>query len=855
MRFSEIFQEEIPTSRRKKKPTSYASPHAVSGAPPWAFLSGPELLRRFLLFLITALIVARPLVLGEDPGLMDRATGAAGLTLTLLWFLAAIGWAIWRAWSGQTGWPIGAVEGGLLAVVGAVTASAIGAASYKHPAWLIASEWFAFLIAFVLIRQLVRTEGDNRRLVAALLASAVSLSAYALYQRTVELPDQQKRFENPQQLVQALAKDGIYVDTQDPVLEHWKTRLQANTVFATFAHPNSFASYLALFLPAAVAWTLAGWRRLGWSIKTWLGAACAVLIAFGIWLTNSRGAILAGTLAVGILIALNSTSWWANKGRLVGIAGGVVAVIVLVWFVNPADPLKEEASGTLHKRLDYWSATARMIGDHPWLGVGPGHFGRFYPRYMAETAFQKVKDPHNFALEIWSTCGVFALIALLAALAAFFWRMRRAWVGPEIQAEVENEPGRVHWEFYLGGMAGLILGFMLWTSDLSKENISDQLIYGGFLAGIRSVVWFAAFGLFESMAWGGRQRALALSLGVIAVLGNLLISGGISFPSVAQPMWIVAALALNSMGSPPALASQSRSWLATMAPMPIAIAIAVCLGFYVFIYSPVASCTAPLREARKYYGTYAIKLSEAQESQSPSAGQTAADQARKAMRYILQQLELAARGRPRHRENAVLADPFVELAQWQGEEWKSNYQKGAPLIETRLQAAIAAKEATKIDPEGSEGYWAQYQANMTFAKAATTQADKFYGFASQAMAELIKRDPTEARFHFLLADLHYQLDDLASWQSESQEAFRLDQIAIDPTRKLKPSQRLQIQARREPTNVSVHFELAEAFDREGDTDGCKRAAQEIQRLDRDAKDHAKLNESQRQKVQTWLKSG
>src|SRR5260370_390027 len=83
-----------------------------------------------------------------------------------------------------------------------------------------------------------------------------------------------------------LANDGRYVDEKDPVLEHWKTRLQANTVFATFAHPNSSASYLALLLPAAVAWTLAGWRRLGWSIKTCLGVACAVLIAIGIWLTN-----------------------------------------------------------------------------------------------------------------------------------------------------------------------------------------------------------------------------------------------------------------------------------------------------------------------------------------------------------------------------------------------------------------------------------------------------------------------------------------------------------------------------------------------------------------------------------------
>jgi hypothetical protein len=285
----------------------------VSSAPVSATFSGPELLRRLLLGLITALIVARPLVLGEDPGLLDHASGAAGLTLTLLWFLAAVGWAIWRAWSRQSSWSMSVVEGGLLAIVGAVMASAVSAASYKQPALLIASEWFVFLIAFVLVRQLARTEGDNQRLIAVLLASAVSLSAFGVYQGTVELPDQHKRFENPQRLVQALAKEGIYLDEKDPVLEHWKTRIQANTVFATFAHPNSFASFLALLLPAAVGWSLACGNRLGGSLKVWLGGGCALLIAVSLWLTNSRGAILASTVAVGAVIAFSSSTWWTER--------------------------------------------------------------------------------------------------------------------------------------------------------------------------------------------------------------------------------------------------------------------------------------------------------------------------------------------------------------------------------------------------------------------------------------------------------------------------------------------------------------------------------------------------------------
>src|SRR4051794_36840583 len=70
----------------------------------------PEWLRRLLLGTITALIVARPSVLGEDPGLLSRLSGAAGLILSMTWLLAAVGAAAWRWWSGLPGPRIHPVE-------------------------------------------------------------------------------------------------------------------------------------------------------------------------------------------------------------------------------------------------------------------------------------------------------------------------------------------------------------------------------------------------------------------------------------------------------------------------------------------------------------------------------------------------------------------------------------------------------------------------------------------------------------------------------------------------------------------------------------------------------------------------
>src|SRR5438128_7546493 len=114
--------------RRKQKLKQLVTAEAP-GSP------GAEMLRRVLLGLLTALIVSRPLVLGEDPGLLDPLSDRSGLTLTFLWLIAGLGWAVWRAWNGKPEWQMGIVEIGLLATVGVVFVSAAVVAPYRHPAF------------------------------------------------------------------------------------------------------------------------------------------------------------------------------------------------------------------------------------------------------------------------------------------------------------------------------------------------------------------------------------------------------------------------------------------------------------------------------------------------------------------------------------------------------------------------------------------------------------------------------------------------------------------------------------------------------------------------------------------------
>src|SRR5207244_5019568 len=113
--------------------------------------------------------------------------------LTLLWMVAAVGWAAWRAWSRRGAWYGGLVEAGLLAAVVLVFVGAASVARYKYPAQLIGWEWLVLFLALFLVRQLALTNEDRRGLLSAFLATVVVLSAYALYQYTVELPANRNR--------------------------------------------------------------------------------------------------------------------------------------------------------------------------------------------------------------------------------------------------------------------------------------------------------------------------------------------------------------------------------------------------------------------------------------------------------------------------------------------------------------------------------------------------------------------------------------------------------------------------------------------------------------------------------------
>jgi tetratricopeptide (TPR) repeat protein len=810
---------------------------------------------------VTALIVARPFVLGEDPGLQKRPlSDSTGMLLGLLWLILAVGWAAWRVWSRRGDWYSSLVDVPLAALVGIVFLSSSWAAEYKHPAWLIAWEWLILLVLFVLVRQLARSPVERRGLLAAIVATGVSVSGQAVYQYAVVLPQQRALADNPEKLSQEAVRLGLQAD--DPNL---KERLREPNVYATFAHPNSLAGYLALLLPPAVGWVIVCGRRNGLSWWTLAVVACALLIGTALWLTHSRGAILA-CLLVGVTVAVvrGHRAWWPYKAWVLAGTAGLVVVLVFAFQTGVGQTALDKARASFELRLGYWDATWRMIqeperrfteeaaskeketdqgalgprpagGQKPerhislyprnWvLGVGPGGFGSHYLRYMAPTARETIKDPHNFVLEIWATSGVFALLALLVALALFFWRTRYAWFEPDPEPSAEPA-GPLRWEFYVGGMVGLTLGFVLRVSGLGP----DEILIEGLVTGVSCVLWFAAFGLLDNVAWEGPSQVLAMVAGVAALLLNLGVSGGIAYPSVAQPLWTVAALALADR----AVLRPSQSWFAIVLPLPL---VAVVSFFYFSAaFYPVASCSGSLAQARaaeaywkdkvepEWYAKLSQKALSPQEKLQATQGARAFVDDR-----IVKVLKEAAAADPTD------AYPHLQLAVWQGREWQMlsllrefgdnprhsevrRREVRTKQLELSKSALDEADEAWRLDPASLDGYRTVYALASQFADAPDLkesseelsreeeeknkqrrQLRRAQAATAAAAARLmLQRDPTETELHYRLAD--------ALFRAGATEAAKAE---VARTRDLRESGAI---SQRNPTEARLHYRLADAL--------------------------------------------
>jgi tetratricopeptide (TPR) repeat protein/O-antigen ligase len=202
----------------------------------------------------------------------------------------------------------------------------------------------------------------------------------------------------------------------------------------TLSSATSLSTYLSLLiLPAVLMASRAKRRdiRVGWILL--ISAAVVVQI-----LTRSRG----GLLGLGVSIAAAIVAYGAVLGRhrihalwqrmirskLFWTAVVLSAVIVLA-FVLVLLPDYVRRRTTLDIRIQMWKCAVETVIQHPFLGVGPGGYGRALRSCVAPgtDTYERFTTAHNLYLNIAAESGIVGIAAFAILLVGLVLRIRDRW--------------------------------------------------------------------------------------------------------------------------------------------------------------------------------------------------------------------------------------------------------------------------------------------------------------------------------------------------------------------------------------------------------------------------------------------
>lgn len=534
-----------------------------------------------------AMCVCTPLIPSES-----AASFGALVVLVMLWLLLLLAWSAIAVLK-RTPWSrLQAVDLAVLIFFALHTLSAVVMARHGHPRPVINTlwQWLAMGVTYLLTRQLLRGTVVQRAVCASLVGLAAGLAAVAFYQFFISGPALRADFDRDP--AGMLRRAGIEAALDSPEAVLFRDRIQSTEPTATFALTNSLAGFLAPWLIFVLGVGVVFWRNRE-SSRDWrvvIGVAlCVIALGFCLLLTKSRTAVLATGLGVGLLALeqLRSRGWIGWRVLVVG--GLLIALLFAATvFAGAFDLLVlSEAPKSVLYRLEYWEATLRMIGDHPWFGCGPGSFQAFYPEYKLPQASETVADPHNFVLEVWATAGIFAGLAFLSVLA--LWAKSVSARGASETTALPSETCRSECDsvrrwVYGGSMAGVLLAYPCgMVTGFAPDPI--VLLIVPVVAAV--VVW-----LLDPWVLRGGRLGWPCTVAVLVLMLNLLAAGGIGFTGVAVVFWLLLALSLNAREQSEQACAES-AWPGFFM-LPLALLSVV--GCYMTMYGPVLKARAQVAE-------------------------------------------------------------------------------------------------------------------------------------------------------------------------------------------------------------------------------------------------------------------
>jgi O-antigen ligase len=239
---------------------------------------------------------------------------------------------------------------------------------------------------------------------------------------------------------------------------------------AAIGHSNQTASFLVMTLPLSACVVMFGVLARGARL---LAAFTFGLGMLALVLTQSLTA-WAAALVIAVLLAVRLAG---RRVMLIASTVSVTGTVVLLvagptWMKFTSDWLAMSTGS----RLTWWAGALRVIGDHPWFGVGPRNFSLIDGgTYDFKTTFHA----HNLYLNIASEHGLVGLALLLATIVAVAWRLK------ETRGVLADALDRTCWWAAACAVLAFVVLGLATTPYHSRHAITLWAIVGVFYAQFR----------------------------------------------------------------------------------------------------------------------------------------------------------------------------------------------------------------------------------------------------------------------------------------------------------------------------------------------------------------------------------
>lgn len=287
-----------------------------------------------------------------------------------------------------------------------------------------------YILIYYLAVNNIRSSDQVKRLVWAMLTSAVVVSLYGFHQYFF----------------------GANVSAMEWVDGEQFPDLKMR-VFSTLENPNLLAGFLVTMMAIA-----SGMGYKSDTVKSKMIFASLVILFGGcLVLTYSRGAWISLLAIIGMygVLCNRKIFWLLLLLPVIGLFAHDALLERLMSIMNPTD-----TSSTL--RLALWESTIAMIMDKPFFGIGWGAYWMVYPDYdfFINNANTKIFHAHNMYLNIAAEIGIPGLLTFLSMMYGHV-RLALSSIGGAAQ----------HWS------SGVMLGIVGAICGLIVNGFTDYVLF------------------------------------------------------------------------------------------------------------------------------------------------------------------------------------------------------------------------------------------------------------------------------------------------------------------------------------------------------------------------------------------